>query len=127
MPIVCPTKQGELLFVLEANVGPRWDIFLVQSGGATASGLLDTIHGGMSVLLPQLSWIENFPHSCVLGNPGLYTLPKDLFREIGRQSANDCLQPLVRLWLRVGTLFSLFLLVFLRNLGNSRGRHETQV
>jgi len=127
MSIVSSTKQGELLFVLEGNVGPRWDIFLVQSGGATASGFLDAMHGGMSVLLPQFSWIENFPHSGFLGDPGLYTLPKYLFREIGRQSANNCLQPLVRLRLRAGTLFGLFFLVFLRNLGNSRGRHETRI
>ena len=124
MPIISPTEQGELFFVLEGDVRPGWDIFLVQSGREIASGLLDVIHGGMSVLLPQLAWIENFPHSCFLGDPGLYTLPKDLFREIGRQSANDCLQPFIRLGLRAGTLFIFVFLVFLRTLGYSCGRHE---
>lgn len=127
MPIISPTKQGELFFVLEGDVRPGWDILFVQSRGATVSGFLDAIRDGMSILLPQLAWIENFPHSGFLGDPGLYTLPKDLFRKIGRQSANNCLQSLVRLWLRAGTLFILFLLVFLRNLGYSRGRHETWI
>lgn len=98
MPIISSTKQGELFFILEGDVRPGWDAFLVQSGSKTASGLQDAIYSGMSALLPQLAWIVNFPHSCFLGDPGLYTLPKYLFRKIGRQSANDCLQPFVRLW-----------------------------
>ena len=97
MTIICLTKQGELFFVLEGDVGPGWDVLLVQSVGTIASGSLNAEHGAMSSLLLQLAWIENFPHSRFLSNPGLGTLPKDLLRKIWWKSANDCLQPLVRL------------------------------
>jgi hypothetical protein len=51
MTIICLTKQGKLFFALEGDVGPGWDVLLVQSAGAASLGLLNAVRGARCVLL----------------------------------------------------------------------------